>query len=91
MTIHVSISPELEQFVSQQVAGGHYFSVDELIQKGLQTLRDKQERLERLRHEINLGLEDSAAGRTEIFDEKVVEELIAKSRARRKAKDSVTT
>ena len=82
MNIHVSISPDLGQFISQQVAAGHCPSADDVIIEGLQVLREKQQKLESLRHDIDVALEQSTAGQSQVFDEKVADEIKASGRER---------
>lgn len=56
----ISLAPELEGFINQQVASGLYNSANEMIQEALKLLKERDEekkrRLEELRAEINKGL-----------------------------------
>lgn len=77
-TLNVSLTPELEQFVSSRVASGRYQSASEVIRQGLRLLQEdemtRQATLERLRNQINLGLEQAKRG--ELLDgEEVFQEL----------------
>lgn len=77
-TLNVSLTPELEQFVNSRVSSGRYQSASEAIRQGLRLLQEeemtRQAALERLRNQINLGLEQ--ANRGELLDgEEVFEEL----------------
>lgn len=77
-TLNVSLTPDLEQFVSSKVASGRYQTASEVIRQGLRLLQDqettRQAQLERLRSQINLGLEQ--ANRGELLDgDEVFEEL----------------
>jgi antitoxin ParD1/3/4 len=77
-TLNVSLTPELEQFVDSRVASGRYQSASEVIRQGLRLLQEeemtRQAALERLRNQINLGLEQAKRG--ELLDgEEVFQEL----------------
>ncbi|HEX4961150.1 MAG TPA: type II toxin-antitoxin system ParD family antitoxin [Thermoanaerobaculia bacterium] len=77
-TLNVSLTPDLEQFVSSKVASGRYQSASEVIRQGLRLLQDEEitrkAHLDRLRSQINLGLDQ--ANRGELLDgEDVFEEL----------------
>jgi antitoxin ParD1/3/4 len=65
-TLNVSLTPELEQFVSSRVASGRYTSASEVVRQGLRLLQeqevDRQATLERLRNQINLGLDQARRG-----------------------------
>lgn len=77
--MNVSLTPELEKFVQQKVKTGRYLSASEVIREALRLLeeRDIQRlmRIEKLRQEVAVGIEQSDRG--EIFDgEEVVAELL---------------
>lgn len=77
-TLNISLTPELEQFVSSRVATGRYQSASEVVRQGLRLLQEdemtRQAALERLRNQINLGLEQAKRG--ELLDgEEVFQEL----------------
>ncbi|HEY9419991.1 MAG TPA: type II toxin-antitoxin system ParD family antitoxin [Thermoanaerobaculia bacterium] len=77
--MNVSLTPELERFVSSKVASGRYQSASEVIREGLRLLEErevtKQAALEEVRRKIAVGLEQ--ADRGELFDgEEVFRELL---------------
>ncbi|MEG4347723.1 type II toxin-antitoxin system ParD family antitoxin [Microcoleus sp. A003_D6] len=77
--MNVSLTPELEKFVRQKVKTGRYLSVSEVILEALRLLEERdmqrQMRMEKLRQEVAVGIEQSDRG--EIFDgEEVVAELL---------------
>jgi antitoxin ParD1/3/4 len=85
MTLNISLTPELEEFVSKRVASGRYQSASEVIRQGLRLLqeeeRSREASLDRLRNQINLGLDQAERG--ELLDgEEVFEELERRSRTR---------
>jgi len=68
--MNVTLTPEQEKFVSEQVNQGHYHSAEEIVQQGLELLRTQekfiQENLVQLRNEIGIGI--SAAEKGELID-----------------------
>lgn len=77
--MNVSLPPELEQFVHAKVKSGQYLSASDVIQEALRLLEERDRlqeiRLEILRQEIAIGIEQSDRG--EVFDgEEVIQELL---------------
>lgn len=64
--MNVSLTPELEAFVNEKVASGMYYSASEVIREGLRLLKEqdtlRQMRLEELRKEIAIGIEQADRG-----------------------------
>lgn len=61
--MNVSLTPELEKFVADTVATGDYASASEVVRAGLRILAEEEAWKAHLRHKIELGLADMAAGR----------------------------
>jgi antitoxin ParD1/3/4 len=63
----VTLSPELEQFVAEQLKTGHYRSADDVIAQSLGMLRAQEEFIEthtaELREKIAIGLDQIRKGR----------------------------
>lgn len=77
--MNVSLTPELERFVRQKINTGRYLSASEVIREALLLLEERemqrQMRIEKLRREVAVGIEQSDRGET--FDgEEVVAELL---------------
>jgi antitoxin ParD1/3/4 len=72
--MNISLTPELEQFIQNQVESGNYTSPEEVIIAGIRLLEEREriykKRFEELRREITLGVEASERG--EIVDSKTV-------------------
>ena len=68
--MNINLKPELEQFVKEKVAKGHYKSVDEAVNEGLQLLTLQDEiyklRFDELKQEIMIGIKASEGG--EVID-----------------------
>lgn len=58
--MNVSLTPQLESYLKQKVAGGMYSSVSEVIREALRLLEERDAlqsmKLEALRQDINQGL-----------------------------------
>lgn len=72
--MNISLTPELEQFIQDQVKSGKYSSVDEVILAGLKLLEEREYiykgRFEELQREVMIGVE--AAERGEVIDGEIV-------------------
>jgi antitoxin ParD1/3/4 len=79
--MNVSLTKELHQYVETEVASGDFASASEVVRAGLRALRGEramaQEKLELLRREIQIGVDDVEAGRfaartvDQIFDDAI--------------------
>ncbi len=84
--MNISLTPELEELIKQKVATGMYHSASEVIREALRLLKERDEhhqmRIEQLRRDIQIGLDQIARG--EVHDgEEVFSELRRMSRERR--------
>jgi antitoxin ParD1/3/4 len=70
--MNVSLTPELEQLVTEKVESGTYNSASEVVREALRLLKERDEirqvRLDELRREIAVGLEQADRGETRPFD-----------------------
>lgn len=68
-TQNVNLTPALDTFVKTQVSLGHFNNASEVHRAALSAMARQEEeralRLEQLRREIQLGIDDVEAGRTE--------------------------
>lgn len=66
-TMNVSLSEEFVAFVEAEVASGAYVSASEVVRDGLRLLRREKaahdEKIEILRREIGIGVEEVRQGR----------------------------
>lgn len=58
----ITIPEELKAFVSCSVASGRFRSEDEAVQEGLKLLRDREIKLDALRAELQIGIDQLDAG-----------------------------
>jgi antitoxin ParD1/3/4 len=65
--MNIPLTPEYQEFVAQNVASGRYGSEIDVIQEGLRLLRERENeraKLDDLRREIALGIEEADQGKT---------------------------
>lgn len=84
--MNISLTPELEELIKQKVAGGMYHSASEVIREALRLLKERDEhhqmRIEQLRRDIQIGLDQIARGEVRTLDEDLIEDI--KQRGRRR-------
>jgi antitoxin ParD1/3/4 len=87
--MNVSLTPELEQFVTGKVKSGMYQTSSEVIREGLRLLRERDERLLSLRKDIRAGFEAVDRGEFTDYDQSNLQELAdrVKSRGRKRLGD----
>ena len=81
--MNISLTKELEAMVQEQVRSGQYSSASEVIRDALRMFHDRQLqrqiKLEELRKEIDIGLEQMERGEGRPLDMKAIK---AKARAK---------
>jgi antitoxin ParD1/3/4 len=86
--MNVSLTPELENFVNSKVATGLYQTASEVVREGLRLLRERdtmrQEKLEALRQELAVGIEQADRGQTTPLTEETVAQMKSRGRERRR-------
>ena len=70
--MNVSLTPELERLVNKKVQSGMYSSASEVVREALRLLKEQEElrrrRLEELRREVGIGLEQANRGEVAPLD-----------------------
>ncbi len=64
----ITIPKDFQTFVSRGVASGRFRSEEEAVGEGLNLLRDREQKLDALRGDIQAGLEQLDAGQSTILD-----------------------
>src|SRR5262249_8905147 len=86
-SMNVSLTPELEQYVTDKVESGLYHSASEVVREGLRLLRGRDElhqrKLEGLRREIRVGIEQADRGELGPLDAKGTLERVRARRGRK--------
>lgn len=83
--MNVSLTPELEQYVAKKVESGLYQTASEVIREGLRLLKEKDElhqrKLDVLRREIQVGIDQADRGELSPIDAKGTLKRLRASRA----------
>ena len=80
--MNVSLTPELERIVNENVSSGLYGSASEVVREALRLLHERQLRLADLRREIQIGIDDLDNGRSHVADHEFYERIKQEGRAR---------
>ena len=80
--MNISLTPELEQLVSDKVKTGLYQTASEVVREGLRLLRERDQRVEALRRDIRAGFEAVERGDYSDYDEDTIHELSDDVKAR---------
>jgi antitoxin ParD1/3/4 len=76
--MNVSLTPELETLIHEKVESGLYTSASEVVREALRLLRERDElqrqRLDQLRREIAVGLEQLDRGEATTYDDQSLKE-----------------
>jgi antitoxin ParD1/3/4 len=82
--MNISLTPKLEKIVHDKVKSGLYTSSSEVIREGLRLLderdRIRAEKLEALKREVALGVEQADRGETAPFDIEHYKSIIKEAR-----------
>jgi len=71
----LSLSPELQQLVKQQIASGRYHTTDEVLTEALRALGERDAEIVDLRRELQIGMDELDQGEFGEFDESNIHEL----------------
>jgi len=81
--MNISLTPELTQFVKDLVDSGLYHSSSEVVRDGLRLLRQREQirqmRLEELRRELAIGIEQLDRGECVEMDEGFFDRIRARA------------
>jgi antitoxin ParD1/3/4 len=84
--MNISLTPEFEEYVNGKVGSGLYHSASEVIREGLRLLREKdevhQKKLQALRRDIQVGIDQAERGQHSRFNEQTLEEIKSEGRNR---------
>ena len=82
MPTSVALGNHFEEFIKEQLASGRFNNASEVVRAGLRLLED-QEKLRQIRH---AELEAASQEGIDSEDAGTIEEVIARNRARRRAR-----
>jgi antitoxin ParD1/3/4 len=95
--MNVSLTAHLEELIKKKVSSGLYNSASEVVREALRLLEEQDRlrelKIEELRREVRLGVEQLDRGKSAILDKSAVDRIKAKGRKmlnsrRRGKKDS---
>jgi|WetSurMetagenome_2_1015567.scaffolds.fasta_scaffold1982480_1 antitoxin ParD1/3/4 len=65
--MNVSLTPELEKYIQKQVASQRYQTASEVVRQAVRLMQQEEAyekaKLEALRHDVQIGLDEPAQGR----------------------------
>jgi antitoxin ParD1/3/4 len=89
--MNISLTKELESYVTQKVESGLYHSASDVIRDGLKLMKERDElhqtRLAELRQDIAIGVEQADRGQVQPFNEEITARVKARGRKRLAAKN----
>lgn len=83
--MNVSLTPELEKLVNEEVKSGRYKSASEVVREGLRLIRLREAKLEALRRDIQEGIDELDRGEG-VPAAKVFAEMRKKAKAMKRKK-----
>ena len=90
--MEITITPELENLINEELQTGEYFSPGDVLREGLLLLKErkipKHQRIENLRGEIQKGIDAIRQGSYKTYDsaDEMIEDVIKEARAEFEAK-----
>ncbi len=88
--MHVSLTPHLEELVRDKVKSGLYCSASEVVREALRLMEDRDRvremRLDDLRKEIQIGIEQIERGESTEYTTETLHELFDDIKARGRAR-----
>ena len=80
--MNISLTPEMEQLVNEEVKTGLYQTASEVICEGLRLLRERDQPVETLRRDVRAGFEAVERGEFTEYDEGNIKDLSDRIKAR---------
>ncbi|HEX2971954.1 MAG TPA: type II toxin-antitoxin system ParD family antitoxin [Tepidisphaeraceae bacterium] len=68
----ISLSPELQRFVEEQVRSGRFVTADAAVAEAVRQMKEREEKLVSLRQQIQVGLDELDRGQGEPWDVEVM-------------------
>ena len=82
--MNVSLTDKLEELIKKKVSSGLYNSASEVVREALRLLEEhdriREMKIEELRHEVRLGVEQLDQGESTSLDDSAVDRIKAKGR-----------
>lgn len=82
--MNILLTPDLNTWVEEQVNTGSYLCATEVICEALHLLQDReavqQQKLNSLRADVKLAIDELDAGRYRVFNQDFIDDLLAETR-----------
>jgi putative addiction module CopG family antidote len=76
MTMHVDLSPEMEDFIRSEVDGGFYGNADDVVRDGVARLQADRQRTEAWHAAIRVGMDELDAGRSHEYTPELMDDIM---------------
>ena len=80
--MNISLTPELEQLVTDKVGSGMYQTASEVVREGLRLLKERDLQMEALRRDVNAGFEAIKKGSFTDYDPRRISSLTQRIKER---------
>lgn len=78
----ISLSPELQRFVEEQVRSGRFVTADAAVAEAVRQMKEREEKLVSLRQQIQVGLDELDHGQGEPWDVEVMKADLRRKHSR---------
>lgn len=78
--MNITLTPDSEQYLREQLAAGKFPSPDEVISEALRRMRLYDQKMDELRRDIDVGIEQADQGLATEFNEATLDRVKAKAR-----------
>jgi antitoxin ParD1/3/4 len=85
MTMNITLTPDSEQFLQDQLATGKFESADAIVVEALRRMREYDEKMAELRRDVAAGIEQADEGLATDFTEATLERIKSKAKQRTQA------
>jgi putative addiction module CopG family antidote len=79
--MNITLTPDSEQYLRDQLAAGRFPSADAAVSEALRRMRDYDRKMDELRRDGVIGIEQADQGLAVEFNEATIERVKAKARA----------
>ncbi len=76
--MYISINEQIQQLIKQKVESGHYSSPDEVMDAALRLLDERDKKLEALRKDVQVGLDQLECGEYVEYTDETLDQLFDK-------------
>ena len=81
--MNITLTPDSAQYLHEQLAAGKFPSADAVVSEALRRMREFEQKMDELRRDIAIGIEECDQGLATPFNEATLEEIKAAGRQQR--------